>query len=179
MVEEPGTFLEIATTRPETMLGDVAVAVHPDDERYKALVGKQLQLPLSGRTIPVIADDYVDPEFGTGCVKITPAHDFNDYAVGNRHGLPLINVMTLDARINEQAPVAYRGLERFEARKRVLADLLEAATRCGRTDVASQAFDRLALKATAAGTDWARGIEARHPDFGGRRGHRTTKARRR
>ncbi len=115
--------LVVATTRPETMLGDVAVAVHPDDERYKALVGKQLQLPLSGRTIPVIADDYVDPEFGTGCVKITPAHDFNDYAVGNRHSLPLINILTLDARINDQAPSAYRGLERFEARKRVLADL--------------------------------------------------------
>ena len=115
--------LVVATTRPETMLGDVAVAVHPDDERYKALVGRQLQLPLSGRTIPVIADTYVDPAFGTGCVKITPAHDFNDYAVGARHDLPLINILTLDARINDQAPVAYRGLERFEARKRVLADL--------------------------------------------------------
>ena len=121
-VEGDGSLV-VATTRPETMLGDVAVAVHPDDERYKALVGKQLQLPLAGRTIPVIADDYVDPEFGTGCVKITPAHDFNDYAVGNRHGLPLINIMTLEARINDQAPAAYRGLERFEARKRVLADL--------------------------------------------------------
>ena len=117
--------LVVATTRPETMLGDVAVAVHPDDERYKALVGRQLQLPLSGRTIPVIADTYVDPAFGTGCVKITPAHDFNDYAVGARHDLPLINILTLDARINDQAPVAYRGLERFEARKRVLADLQE------------------------------------------------------
>jgi valyl-tRNA synthetase len=115
--------LVVATTRPETMLGDAAVAVHPGDKRYQALVGKELKLPLSGRTIPVIADDYVDPEFGTGCVKITPAHDFNDYAVGNRHGLPLISIMTLDARINDQAPAAYRGLERFEARKRVLADL--------------------------------------------------------
>ena len=115
--------LVVATTRPETMLGDVAVAVHPGDERYRRLVGKHLQLPLSGRTIPIIADDYVDPEFATGCVKITPAHDFNDYAVGNRHGLPLINVMTLDAKINDQAPAAYRGLDRFEARKRVLADL--------------------------------------------------------
>jgi len=121
-VEGDGSLV-VATTRPETMLGDVAVAVHPDDERYKALVGKRLQLPLIGRTIPVIADAYVDPEFGTGCVKITPAHDFNDYAVGNRHGLPLINIMTLDARINDQAPSVYRGLERFEARKRVLADL--------------------------------------------------------
>ena len=115
--------LVVATTRPETMLGDVAIAVHPGDERYKALVGKQVQLPLAGRTIPIIADDYVDPEFGTGCVKITPAHDFNDYAVGNRHGLPLISILTLDARINDAAPAAYRGLERFEARKRVLADL--------------------------------------------------------
>jgi valyl-tRNA synthetase len=115
--------LVVATTRPETMLGDVAVAVHPEDERYRALVGKQLHLPLSGRTIPIIADEYVDPEFGTGCVKITPAHDFNDYAVGNRHGLPLINIMTLDAKISDQAPAAYRGLDRFEARKRVLADL--------------------------------------------------------
>jgi len=115
--------LVVATTRPETMLGDVAVAVHPEDERYRALVGKHVRLPLSNRTIPVIADDYVDPEFGTGCVKITPAHDFNDYAVGNRHGLALINIMTLDAKINDQAPVAYRGLDRFEARKRVLTDL--------------------------------------------------------
>ncbi|HEX7955249.1 MAG TPA: valine--tRNA ligase, partial [Burkholderiales bacterium] len=115
--------LVVATTRPETMLGDAAVAVHPGDERYRALVGKQVELPLTGRTIPVIADDYVDPEFGTGCVKITPAHDFNDYAVGNRHGLPFINILTLDARINDAGPAAYRGLERFEARKRVLADL--------------------------------------------------------
>ena len=115
--------LVVATTRPETMLGDVAVAVHPEDERDRDLVGKQLKLPLSGRTIPVIADDYVDPGFGTGCVKITPAHDFNDYAIGNRHGLPLINIMTRDAKINDQAPAAYRGLDRFEARKRVLADL--------------------------------------------------------
>jgi valyl-tRNA synthetase len=115
--------LVVATTRPETMLGDVAVAVHPGDERYKALIGKRLKLPLTERTIPIIADDYVDPEFGTGCVKITPAHDFNDYAVGNRHGLPQINIFTLEARISGEAPAAYRGLERFEARKRVLADL--------------------------------------------------------
>ena len=115
--------LVVATTRPETMLGDVAVAVHPDDERYRMQVGKFVQLPLSGRMIPIIADDYVDPEFGTGCVKITPGHDFNDYAVGTRHGLPMINIMTLDARINDQAPAAYRGLDRFEARRRVLGDL--------------------------------------------------------
>ncbi len=117
--------LVVTTTRPETMLGDAAVAVHPDDERYRKLVGKQLRLPLTGRTIPVIADEYVDPEFGTGCVKITPAHDFNDYAVGQRHGLSPINVMTLDAKMNDDAPAPYRGLDRFEARKRVLADLTE------------------------------------------------------
>jgi valyl-tRNA synthetase len=116
----------VATTRPETMLGDVAVAVNPKDERYAKLVGRRVQLPLTGRAIPVIADDYVDPEFGTGCVKITPAHDFNDFAVGQRHGLPQIGVMTLDAKINENAPAAYRGLDRFEARKRVLADLRDA-----------------------------------------------------
>jgi len=115
--------LVVATTRPETLLGDVAVAVNPGDERYKSFVGRQVQLPLTGRTIPVIADDYVDPAFGTGCVKITPAHDFNDWAVGRRHGLAPISVMTLDARINEQAPAAYRGLDRFEARKKILADL--------------------------------------------------------
>jgi len=115
--------LVVATTRPETMLGDVAVAVHPRDERYRKLVGRQLRLPLTDRTIPVIADEYVDPGFGTGCVKITPAHDFNDYAVGQRHGLSPINVMALDAKMNDNAPVPYRGLDRFEARKRVLADL--------------------------------------------------------
>ncbi|HKB82736.1 MAG TPA: valine--tRNA ligase, partial [Burkholderiales bacterium] len=118
-----GFSLTVATTRPETMLGDVAVAVNPKDERYTQYVGKSVQLPLAGRAIPVIADDYVDPAFGTGCVKITPAHDFNDYAVGNRHGLALINIFTLDAKISDQAPAAYRALERFEARKRVLADL--------------------------------------------------------
>src|SRR5690606_5235590 len=115
--------LVVATTRPETLLGDVAVAVHPEDERYKDLVGKAVQLPLTGRTIPVIADEYVDREFGTGCVKITPAHDFNDWQVGQRHGLEAINVMTLDARINDNAPAPYRGLDRFEARRRIVADL--------------------------------------------------------
>ena len=113
----------VATTRPETMLGDAAVAVNPKDERYTRLIGRQVLLPLTGRSIPVIADDYVDPEFGTGCVKITPAHDFNDYQVGQRHGLAQMNVLTLDAKINDNAPAAYRGLDRFEARKRVLADL--------------------------------------------------------
>jgi valyl-tRNA synthetase len=113
----------VATTRPETMLGDVAVMVHPDDERYTALIGKSVRLPLCDRDIPVIADDYVDREFGTGVVKVTPAHDANDYAVGQRHQLPMIGVLTLDAKINDNAPVAYRGLDRFVARKKVVADL--------------------------------------------------------
>ena len=115
--------LVVATTRPETMLGDTAVAVHPEDERYAALVGRHIRLPLTDREIPIIADDYVDPAFGTGCVKITPAHDFNDYEMGLRHGLPLINLFDKNASLNEEAPPAYRGLDRFEARKRVVADL--------------------------------------------------------
>jgi valyl-tRNA synthetase len=115
--------ITVATTRPETMLGDVAVMVHPEDERYTALIGKQVTLPLCGRTIPVIADDYVDKAFGTGVVKVTPAHDQNDYAVGQRHKLPMICVLTLDAKINENAPAAYQGLDRFVARKKVVADL--------------------------------------------------------
>lgn len=113
----------IATTRPETMLGDVAVAVHPEDERYKHLIGKKLRLPLSNREIPVISDDYVDKEFGTGCVKITPAHDFNDYEIGKRHHLELINILTPEATINENAPKAYQGLDRFVARKQIIKDL--------------------------------------------------------
>ncbi|WP_201314907.1 valine--tRNA ligase [Dyella sp. EPa41] len=113
----------VATTRPETMLGDVAVAVHPEDERHARLIGQRLRLPLTGREIPVIADDYVDREFGTGFVKITPAHDFNDYAIGQRHGLAPINIFTLDAKVNENAPEKYRGMDRYEARKAVLADL--------------------------------------------------------
>jgi valyl-tRNA synthetase len=115
--------LTVATTRPETMLGDTAVAVHPDDERYQHLIGKQIRLPLTERTIPVIADEYVDKEFGSGCVKITPAHDFNDYDVGKRHDLPLINIFTKDAHLNDNAPKAYQGLERFAARKQILEDL--------------------------------------------------------
>ncbi|MDH4108911.1 MAG: valine--tRNA ligase [Gammaproteobacteria bacterium] len=115
--------LVVATTRPETMLGDSAVAVHPEDERYRHLVGQEIILPLVQRRIPVIADEYVDPEFGSGCVKITPAHDFNDYEIGQRHGLPLYNVLTDDAAINDSAPPAYRGLPREEARRRVVADL--------------------------------------------------------
>ncbi|MFM9902028.1 MAG: valine--tRNA ligase [Polaromonas sp.] len=115
--------LTVATTRPETLLGDVAVMVHPEDERYQHLIDQQVTLPLCGRTIPVIADDYVDKEFGTGVVKVTPAHDTNDYAVGQRHGLPIIGVLTLDAAINDNAPEKYRGLDRFVARKAVVADL--------------------------------------------------------
>ncbi|MDG4553836.1 MAG: valine--tRNA ligase [Candidatus Competibacter sp.] len=122
---EGGGDLIVATTRPETLLGDAAVAVHPDDERYKHLIGLHAVLPLTGRNIPIIADEYVDPTFGTGCVKITPAHDFNDYAVGQRHKLPLINVFTPDARINENGPESYRGLDRFEARRRIIGDLEE------------------------------------------------------
>lgn len=115
--------LTVATTRPETLLGDTAVAVHPDDERYRAYLGKEVNLPLTSRRIPIIADEYVDPSFGSGCVKITPAHDFNDYAVGQRHQLPLINIFTETATLNENAPVAYQGLDRFEARQRIIADL--------------------------------------------------------
>ena len=115
--------MTVATTRPETLLGDVAVAVDPSDERYAAFVGKSLQLPLTNREIPVIADSYVDKAFGTGCVKITPAHDFNDYAVGQRHGLAQISIFTLDAKINDNAPAAYQGMDRFAARKQIVADL--------------------------------------------------------
>jgi valyl-tRNA synthetase len=115
--------LTVATTRPETMLGDVAVAVDPTDERYQPLVGKMLTLPLVGREIPIIADEYVDKAFGTGCVKITPAHDFNDYAVGQRHKLAMPSILTLEAKIVDDAPEAYRGLDRFEARKKIVADL--------------------------------------------------------
>ena len=120
---EPAPGLVVATTRPETLLGDVAVMVHPEDERYAHLIGHQVQLPLCGRSIPVIADAYVDRAFGTGVVKVTPAHDANDYAVGQRHGLPMIGVLSLDAKINDQAPAAYQGLDRFVARKQVVADL--------------------------------------------------------
>ena len=137
--------LVVATTRPETMLGDTAVAVHPEDDRYRAFVGKRVRLPLSGREIPVVADDYVDREFGTGVVKITPAHDFNDWAVGQRHQLPALSIFNLDATINDNAPAPYRGLDRYAARKAVVADLAALnlvvsekahrmiVPRCGRT----------------------------------------------
>jgi valyl-tRNA synthetase len=116
-------FVVVATTRPETMLGDAAVAVHPDDERYRHLIGRRLQLPLTAREIPIIGDSYVDPAFGSGCVKITPAHDFNDYEVGQRHGLPLLNIMTPEASLNDNVPPPYRGLDRSVARAQVVADL--------------------------------------------------------
>ena len=122
-LEDGSGSVVVATTRPETLFGDTAVMVHPDDERYAALVGRRVRLPLSGRLIPVIADAAVDREFGTGVVKVTPAHDFNDYQVGQRHALPMISVMGLDARMNEQVPDPWRGLDRFEARKRVVAQL--------------------------------------------------------
>ena len=128
-----GGHVEVATTRPETMLGDTAVAVHPGDDRYRALVGSMVELPLTERRIPVIADEMVDPEFGTGCVKITPAHDFNDYQVGERHGLARVSVLTPNARINDNAPERYRGLDRFEARARIVEDL-EARGLLARTE---------------------------------------------
>ena len=121
--DRPGVFLTVATTRPETMLGDTGVAVHPDDPRYRDLIGSFVVLPLVGREIPIVGDAYADPEKGTGAVKVTPAHDFNDFEVGKRHDLGRINVLDADARINDEAPEAYRGLDRFEARKRVVADL--------------------------------------------------------
>jgi valyl-tRNA synthetase len=122
-LEDGSGSISVATVRPETMLGDMAVAVNPKDARFTALVGKRVKLPLTARSIPIITDDYVDPEFGTGALKITPGHDFNDYQVGRRHGLEPISVMTLDARMNERAPEKYRGLERFAARKQVIEDL--------------------------------------------------------
>src|SRR6266436_5986413 len=116
----------VATTRPETMLGDAAVAVNPDDTRYQPLIGKLVQLPLAERAIPIIADAYVDPAFGSGCLKVTPAHDFNDYEIGQRHHLPLINIFTPRATLADTVPERFRGLERFEARKRVVAELQAA-----------------------------------------------------
>ena len=119
----PGEHIVVATTRPETMLGDTAVAVHPEDERYRGLIGSHAILPLVGRRMPIVADEYADPEQGSGAVKITPAHDFNDFEVGRRHDLDVVNVFDAEARINQNAPEAYQGLDRMEARERVLADL--------------------------------------------------------
>jgi valyl-tRNA synthetase len=124
LTDDPSRFIVVATTRPETMLGDTAVAVHPKDERYKDLIGKKVTLPLVGRLIPIVADDYADPEKGSGAVKITPAHDFNDYQVYRRHPeIGLINILDAKAQLNENVPETYRGLDRFAARKRVIADL--------------------------------------------------------
>ncbi|MGH8647060.1 MAG: valine--tRNA ligase, partial [Gammaproteobacteria bacterium] len=113
----------VATTRPETLLGDTALAVHPQDTRYQGLIDTFVELPLTGRKIPVISDEHVDPAFGSGCLKITPAHDFNDYEIGLRHGLPMLNVFTPDAKVNENGPPPYRGLDRYEARKQIAQDL--------------------------------------------------------
>jgi isoleucyl-tRNA synthetase len=143
------THLEIATTRPETILADGALAVSPGDERYRDFVGKRVQVPMTTRIIPIITDDYVDPEFGTGCVKITPAHDFNDYEVGQRHEMEVINLFTIDAVMNENAPPGYQGMDRFDARDKIVKDL-EAAGLLVIPDrsvvrarrAASQAFDR-------------------------------------
>jgi valyl-tRNA synthetase len=121
--EDSSRFITVATTRPETMLGDTAVAVHPEDERYRDLIGKFVVLPLVGRRIPIVGDEYADPETGSGAVKITPAHDFNDFEVGRRHGLEMINILDRDARINDNAPEAYRGLDRYDARRKVVADI--------------------------------------------------------
>ena len=125
-LEDGSGHVVVATTRPETMLGDAAVAVHPDDERYRHLVGRNVLLPLAARAIPLIADFYVDPNFGSGCVKITPAHDFNDYEIGQRHGLPLINIFTERAALNDAVPERFRGLDRFEARTRIVRELEDA-----------------------------------------------------
>ncbi|HEY0681740.1 MAG TPA: valine--tRNA ligase [Steroidobacter sp.] len=122
-IDGTNEHIVVATTRPETMLGDTAVAVHPEDERYKHLIGKQIRLPLTDRLIPIVGDDYVDPAFGSGCVKITPGHDFNDYEIGRRHSLPLINIFDANAALNDEVPEKYRGLDRFVARKQVVADL--------------------------------------------------------
>jgi valyl-tRNA synthetase len=121
--DEPGRFLVVATTRPETMLGDTGIAVHPEDQRYADLVGKSARLPLVGRLLPIVADEYADPEMGSGAVKITPAHDFNDFEVGRRHGFEVVNIFDRDAHLNDAVPERYRGLERFAARRQVLADL--------------------------------------------------------
>jgi valyl-tRNA synthetase len=133
LADGSGTLV-VATTRPETMLGDTAVAVHPDDARYRHVIGKSVHLPLAERFIPVIADESVDPEFGTGCVKITPAHDFNDYEVGLRHSLPLLSVFDTHAKLNAEVPERYRGLDRFVARKRIVDDLQAAGLLDGTDD---------------------------------------------
>ena len=124
-LEDGSGEIVVATTRPETMLGDSAVAVHPDDERYQALIGNQVRLPITGRLVPIVADAYADPEKGSGAVKITPAHDFNDFQVGKRHGLPLFNIMTPEARLNDEVPAEFVGMDRFAARKAIVARMEE------------------------------------------------------
>ena len=126
VAEMPGRIIVVATTRPETMLGDTGVAVHPNDLRFADLVGKSVRLPLTNRLVPIVADEHADPETGTGAVKITPAHDFADFEVGRRHGLALINIFDRDARLTDAVPAAYRGLDRFAAREKVVADLAAA-----------------------------------------------------
>ncbi|MGH7007518.1 MAG: valine--tRNA ligase, partial [Stellaceae bacterium] len=133
VVGHDGEFITVATTRPETMLGDTGVAVNPEDARYKHLIGKHVALPLTDRRIPVVADEHADPTAGSGAVKITPAHDFNDFEVGRRHDLPLINIFDRDAKLNDSVPAPYRGMDRFAARKQVLADL-EAAGLLDKTE---------------------------------------------
>ncbi len=174
LADQSGTLI-VATTRPETMLGDTAVAVHPEDDRYRHLVGRMVRLPLAERAIPIIADEYVDREFGTGCVKITPAHDFNDWQIGQRHGLPAISILDLEAKVNANAPERYRGLDRYVARKAVLADLAAlglvvsekahrmVVPRCGRTGevVEPMLTDQWFVATTKAGP-------ASHPHFPGR-----------
>ena len=174
LADQSGTLI-VATTRPETMLGDTAVAVHPEDDRYRHLVGRMVRLPLAEREIPIIADEYVDREFGTGCVKITPAHDFNDWQIGQRHGLPAISILDLEAKVNANAPERYRGLDRYVARKAVLADLAAlglvvsekahrmVVPRCGRTGevVEPMLTDQWFVATTKAGP-------ASHPHFPGR-----------
>ena len=123
LASSPDTFISVATTRPETLFGDQAIAVHPEDDRFKRLIGTEVLVPLTGRTIPIIADDYVDPEFGTGCVKITPAHDFNDFEMGKRHHLTPLNIMNPNGTLNTKVPKDFQGLDRFEARKRLIATL--------------------------------------------------------
>jgi valyl-tRNA synthetase len=130
-LEDGSGEIVVATTRPETLLGDTAVAVNPNDERYQAMIGKNVRLPIANRLIPIVADDYADPEAGTGAVKITPAHDFNDFKVGKRHDLPMINILDSRARLNENAPAAYQGLDRFKAREKILAELEEQGLRRG------------------------------------------------
>ena len=134
LADDPDRHVEVATTRPETMLGDTALAVHPEDDRYRDLVGREALLPLVGRRLPIVADEYVDPEFGSGVVKVTPAHDPNDFEIGRRHGLEAVDVMTGDARMSDAVPEPYRGLERFEARERVVADLERHGLLLGSTD---------------------------------------------